>query len=71
MAKSRSRSRSRSRKGNAFTQLVKKVAKENPSLHGKALFKHASKIYRAEGGKAKSRSRSRSRKSRSRSRSRK
>lgn len=69
MAKSRSRSRSRSRKPNAFAQLVKKVAKENPSLHGKALFKHASKIYK--GGKSKSRSRSVTRKSRSKSRSRK
>ncbi len=63
----KSRSRSRSRKPNAFAQLVKKVAKENPSLHGKSLFKHASKIYKAEKG-GKSRSRSRSRKSRSRSR---
>ena len=70
MAKSRSRSRSRSRKGNAFTQLVKRESKKNPSLHGAELFKHCSKIYKAEKGN-KSRSRSRSRKSRSRSRSRK
>ena len=68
MARSRSRSRSRSRKGNAFTQTVKKVSKENPHLKGAALFKYASKVYRGEASvKSKSRSRSRSR-SKSRSR---
>ena len=48
-----------------FTDLVKRISKENPELKGAELFKYASKVYR---GKSKSRSKSRSRKSRSRSR---
>ena len=67
-SRSRSRSRSGSKKGNAFTQLVKKVSKECPHLKGAELFKHCSKLYKGESvpscvgkSRAKSRSRSRSR----------